>query len=82
MSAVSVWTLFAFMSDDGEGKQDERRRIAQWQIEDSVRWAMARGYDNIYLSRDPVETTHFERKSPVLRLHYSEERDAQPGDAA
>lgn len=59
MTSVSLWRLFAYMDDDDSC--DERRVLADWQIGDVVRWCMTRGYDHIYLSRDPSETTRWER---------------------
>lgn len=85
MSEVSMWTLFAYMSQDGEGAADERRRIAEWQTYDVLRWALARGYDNIYFSRDPVEKTRFEKaeKVPVRHhMHVVEGSSGSPGGEA
>lgn len=60
MSEVAVWSAFAYMNDDPDHARDERRELAEWQLQDWLRWATTRGYDNIYLSRDS-ETTRFER---------------------
>lgn len=86
MTAVSVWRLFAFMADDEAGRFDERRRISEWQIQDVVRWCTARGYDSIYLSRDPVDKVGFEKRPPVPVRHHMHlvegSKGEQPGDAA
>lgn len=77
-----MWSFFAFMNDDGE--QDETRRLADWQVEGAVRWASARGYDNIYLYRDQSETVRFERAAPTPVRHHMHlvEGSSEPGDEA
>ena len=61
MSDVPVWRLFAYMDDDEDGEQDESRRLADWQVQDVVRWCTTRGFDHIYLCRVPGETRRFQR---------------------
>ena len=68
MSRVSQWKFFAFM-DKESGRRDEHRELAEWQIEDVIRWAVHRGYDNILLSRSS-ETVEFRE----LRLGSSDLR--------
>lgn len=85
MSGVPVWTFFAYMTGDAEGKQDQHRRVAPWQIHSVLDWYMDRGYDHIYLSRDPVETTEFKKAEPTRsrhRMHVVEAADHVPGDEA
>jgi len=50
LADVPVWHLFAYMNRD-DGSRDEHRMLAEWQVQDAVRWATTRGYDNILLSR-------------------------------
>lgn len=86
MSDVAVWSVFAYMTGDTEGRMDEHRRPAQWQLHHVVDWCVDRGYDNIYISRDPVATARFDRGAPVPvshKMHLVEgSGDEQPGDAA
>lgn len=65
MSSVSTWRLFAFMDDDPDGLQDESRLLADWQVEDALRWCRTRGFDHIYLARDPQARAQFARADPV-----------------
>jgi hypothetical protein len=69
VSDVSLWSLYAFMDGDEDGANDERRMLAEWQVPDVARWALARGYDNIYLARVP-EKTRFE-KAPHTGVKHS-----------
>lgn len=62
MTAVSVWRLFAYMDDDEDGALDESRRLADWQVEDVIRWCVVRGFDHVYLRRVPGETGRFEAR--------------------
>ena len=73
MSGVSTWRLFAFFDND-EGDSDETRVLAEWQIQDALRWCVTRGYDSIYLRRIEQEST-FEKADPVVEwvTHYMEE---------
>lgn len=87
MSDTSVWSVFAYMTGDAEGVNDEHRRISEWQIQDVVRWCVHRGYDNVYLSRDPVAKTRFQKRSvpPQVRHHgirVVEGSNSEPGGAA
>lgn len=59
MSDVAVWHGFAYMTGDEHGELDTKKRLADWQLEDWLRHVTTRGFDNIYLSRDPVNTTRF-----------------------
>jgi hypothetical protein len=75
MSDVSTWSLFAFM-DSGGHDRDVHRRLAEWQLQDALRWCVSRGFDNVYLARldDKVP---FERKPiPESLLVHSGEIDA------
>lgn len=87
MSDVPTWTLFAYMTGDAEGAQDERRLVAPWQLKSVLDWCVHRGYDHIYFSRDPVETTRFEKAAPAPVKHHGihlveGSRGEQTGDAA
>jgi hypothetical protein len=79
MSDVPVWCLFAFMDGDEEGRNDERRVVADWQVQDVVRWCTTRGYDHIYLSRDPMGRRCFEKQpTPDGVKHHSNIVPLQP----
>jgi len=65
MTDVSTWHLFAYKHDDSEGKDDEHRNVAEWQIDDVVRWARHRGYDAIILNRTS-EKQEFHKKPTLL----------------
>ena len=85
MTAVSVWHVFAYMDDDNEGRQDERRSVPDWQLEDVLRWCRFRGFDHIYLRRESLETARYQRAAPAPvrhHMHLVEENDAPSGDAA
>lgn len=81
-----MWSLFAYMDDDEAGATDERRRLAEWQLQDALRWCVTRGYDHVYLRRDPVEKSHFRRGGSVPVSHHmhlvEEPRGEFSGDAA
>ena len=59
VSEVSTWRLFAFMDGD-TGRLDESRILAEWQLQDALRWCAARGFDHVYFSRTP-DRTRFSR---------------------
>lgn len=86
MSDVSTWRLFAYMDDDEDGSEDESRNLADWQLQELLRWCATRGYDHIYFRRVPDETTRFSRGSPVPVRHHMHlvegSESEQPGDAA
>lgn len=85
MSDVPVWRLFAYMSNDPDGTRDHKRNLADWQVEDVLRWCRFRGYDTIILDRDPVETTSFAPVSsaPVVHIsHFAGGSDDEQGGAA
>ena len=85
MSDVSSWRLFAYMDDDESGERDESRRLAEWQIQDALRWAVTRGFDNIYLSRDSTKTARWSRGIPVpvrQHMHLVEGSSRGQGDDA
>lgn len=71
MSDVSTWSFTAFFDDDPEGVHDENRILAAWQIVDTVRWAEARGYDNIYVARLD-DKTRFRRRPPTPGIRVGE----------
>ena len=58
-----MWRLFAYMDDDETGERDESRLLADWQVEDVLRWCRFRGYDHIYLTR--TTTTARFQPAPV-----------------
>lgn len=64
-----MWRLFAFM-DGEDDTSDERRILADWQLQDAVRWCQTRGYDHIYLSRSG-EVSRFEKKRPPAGVTHS-----------
>lgn len=90
VSEVSTWRLFAFMDDDEDGERDERRLVADWQVEDALRWCRFRGFDHIYLARIQGDTRRFEVASSadgvVHHLHprsgSADEGVTPGGDAA
>lgn len=86
MSDVSTWRLFAFMDDDEEGRQDETRNVADWQVEDVLRWCRVRGYDHVYFRRVPDLPSRFRRSAPAPVRHHmhlvSEGSNDEHGDAA
>jgi hypothetical protein len=61
VSSVPTWKLFAYIDDNPE--LVESRLLADWQLEDALRWCQTRGYDRIYLSR--VSETRFTRARPA-----------------
>ena len=82
VSVVPVWRLFAFMDADDDGVRDERRLLAEWQLNDALRWCVTRGYDHIYLSRSS-EAVNFERNtSPPQVRHSGPLRGVRDGDHA
>lgn len=70
MSDVPVWHLYAYMTGDELGEQDEIRRVTDWQLEDALRWCRFRGFDHIYLYRDEQETARFQRTAPTGVRHH------------
>lgn len=71
MAAVAVWRLFAFMDGDEDGVHDESRMVAEWQLDDVLRWCRTRGYDHVYLTRLP-ETARFEKRpAPAGITHHA-----------
>jgi len=57
LAAAAVWHFFAYMNAD-DGLLDEHRYVPEWRLDDVVRWARYRGYDNILLTRTE-KTTDF-----------------------
>jgi len=77
MSEVSEWSMFAFM-DTGGHEHDVHRKLAEWQLQDALRWCVSRGYDNIYLARLDDKTTFERRRMPdSLVVHSGELDDSQ-----
>lgn len=68
MAKVPTWTFFAYFNGDAEGERDERREVADWQLDDVVRWARHRGFDTILLSRGEQEA-EFHRVVPTLSAY-------------
>ena len=56
---VPMWRMFAYMDNDPDREMDEYRTFPEWQLQDKIRWATTRGYDNIYLDR--AGETEFKR---------------------
>lgn len=70
MSEATVWHLFAFFHGDENSERDEHRNLAEWQIDDVVRWARHRGYDAILLTRTN-ETARFEKPGAPKGIRHS-----------
>lgn len=49
VTRVPEWHMFAYCN--GEEQRDVHRRLAEWQIEERLRWAASRGYDCIMFTR-------------------------------
>jgi len=69
LSAVSEWHLFAYRDDD-EGFSDEHRMLAEWQLQDAVRWAQHRGYDCIMLTRTDRVVEFVKHPPSGVVVHY------------
>jgi hypothetical protein len=67
LANVATWHLFAYFNRDEE--RDEHRTLADWQVEDALRWCRTRGYDNILLTR--VGETEFHRAPQSGLVHSS-----------
>ncbi len=67
MSDVPLWNLFAYFNDDEDGAHDESRVVAEWQIDDVVRWCRHRGYDTILLSRTNASRKFAKHRSQGVR---------------
>ena len=56
MANAATWHVFAYFHSDADGERDEHRRgVPDWRLEDVLRWARYRGYDAILLTRDGEE---------------------------
>ena len=86
VSGVSEWRLLAYMDGDDGGKLDESRTLAEWQLQDVLRWCVTRGFDNIYLCRTDGRVQFDRAPSPEGVVHtygtLEETQDARGGDAA
>ena len=71
---MSVWRLFAFKDDDPAS--DETRMVAEWQIQDVVRWCVHRGFDHIYLNRTPLDCDYTPAPAVDGIVHHGS--DTQP----
>lgn len=69
MSDVAVWHLYAYFHADEHGERDEHRWVAEWQIDDVVRWARHRGYDAIVLTRTS-KTARFEKAAAPAGIRH------------
>jgi hypothetical protein len=69
MSAVSEWHLFCYMNDE-EFQKDEHRMLAEWQLQDAVRWAQHRGYDCIMLTRTKRGVEFVKHPPSGVVVHY------------
>lgn len=58
VTGVPVWRGYAYKAGGpDDGSQDEQRDLADWQLEDFLRFCRVRGFDSVYLYRtgDTVE---------------------------
>lgn len=70
MAEAPVWTLFAYFNDDDTGARDEHRKVAEWRVDDVVRWCRHRGYDTILLTRTEETEPFTVRPRPLLEHHF------------